>query len=475
MLLWAAALAVGPLALVHFVGGHEVHLPAIVHLAAVGSAAAAATGASLALTVIGARRGDGRVVLVATAFTVMAAILLVHGLATPGFLVGQNGLVAFTGGATLPVGGAILALAAVARFRRPRRIAPLLWLQVGCFAVIGAVSALGMLVPHLVPRAPVARSPEAVAVLGTGLLFYGLLAMRAARTYLLTRRFADVLVVCGIAWLAVSLFEAMMFDYRALGWWIGHALEVAGIALVGAVVAYDLRRAAQSRPLIGDLCGTELVRSEEAFLGSHVRALMVRLADKDAYTEGHTRRVALLAVQVGQELGLPPTRLRILATGGLLHDIGKLSVPNEILRKPGPLDDDEYAVIRRHPERGRRLLVELGGFCRGVWTLVESHHERLDGSGYPHGLAAAELDLETRILGACDVYDALVSARVYRDAWTHEQALGLLREQAGKQFDERCVDAIQRVFERRQAAPAHAERLADRLLQAPSTYPQAAA
>jgi HD-GYP domain-containing protein (c-di-GMP phosphodiesterase class II) len=159
----------------------------------------------------------------------------------------------------------------------------------------------------------------------------------------------------------------------------------------------------------------------------------------------------------------------------LLHDIGKLSIPSEILKKPGPLDDDEYAVIRRHPERGRRLVVELGGFCGSVRRLVEFHHERLDGSGYPNGLSGDELELEVRILGACDVYDALVSTRVYREAWTHLQALGLLREQAGKEFDARCVDAIERIVERRQTAPALADRLAERLLPAPSAYPQAAA
>lgn len=101
--------------------------------------------------------------------------------------------------------------------------------------------------------------------------------------------------------------------YVQLGWWIGHALEVDGILLVGAIVAYDLRRSARSLPLVGNLRVAELVREEEAYLGSHVRALMVRLAEKDAYTEAHTRRVAMLAVQVGEHLGLPAGRLRALA------------------------------------------------------------------------------------------------------------------------------------------------------------------
>ncbi|HEX2409540.1 MAG TPA: HD domain-containing phosphohydrolase [Solirubrobacteraceae bacterium] len=127
----------------------------------------------------------------------------------------------------------------------------------------------------------------------------------------------------------------------------------------------------------------------------------------------------------------------------MLHDIGKLSVPLAILRKPGPLDDDELAEIRRHPAAGRRLLEELGGFPEGVRRLVSDHHERLDGTGYPRGLPAEDLPIETRILAVCDVYDALVSDRVYRAAWTSEQALALLRDEAG--YDDAVVAALQRI------------------------------
>src|SRR6185436_17015667 len=112
------------------------------------------------------------------------------------------------------------------------------------------------------------------------------------------------------------------------------------------------------------------------FLGSRVRALTLRLAEKDGSTAEHTRRVALRAVQVGEVLGLPPHRLRDLAIGGLLHDIGKLAVPDRILKKPGPLSDEEFAEIKRHPELGRKLLGELGGFEESVRRLVLDHHER---------------------------------------------------------------------------------------------------
>jgi putative nucleotidyltransferase with HDIG domain len=287
-------------------------------------------------------------------------------------------------------------------------------------------------------------------VLAAGLAATTLLVVRALRTYHLTHRFLDLVVVVGIAWLATALVASLVFSFQNIGWWFGHVLEIFGMALVGIPVALDLRRGAshQSRPLVGDLRAVDLVTAEEAFLGSQVRALLVALAVKDESTEEHTRRVALLAVEVGDELGLPPSRLRSMATGGLLHDIGKLSVRDEVLRKPASLTDDEFAEVKQHAGAGVALLEELGGFDPLVLALVHDHHERLDGSGYPRGLADGEISLEAQILGVCDVYDALISPRVYREAWPRARALALLRQGAGLEFDSRCVDALERVLGR---------------------------
>jgi hypothetical protein len=444
LLTLAAAFAVGPPALIHFFSRQQVSLDGMIHLAAVGGSALVAGLASLALTVAGARRGDARTVLIGTAFSVMAALLVVHGLATPGFIVEMNGVIAFSGAATLPVGGVLLTLCTLGTLRRPGAVRPLLALQAVLLLGVVALGVVGLAVPAAVPRVPETGGPAALVTLAIGLALYGLVAMRAIKTYLLTRRLADLAVVIGIGWLAAALVAALMLDYQQLGWWLGHGLEVLGIIAVGVPVALDLHRGAQSRPLLGDLAAAELVAQEEAFLGSQVRALTRRLAQKDGYTERHTRGVALRAVQVGETLGLAPGRLRRLAVGGLLHDMGKLSVPDAILKKPGSLTDGEYAVIKRHPEWGDELLAGLS-FPAEVRRLVLDHHERLDGTGYPRGLEGCALDLETRILAVCDVYDALISNRVYREAWSHERAIALLEEQSGSAFDARCVAALAEV------------------------------
>jgi HD-GYP domain-containing protein (c-di-GMP phosphodiesterase class II) len=467
----AAVLVLGTVAaavpaVVHVLAGNvKVSLTGTTHFYAVGFSALVAAAAAVGLTLIGARRADTRTVIVGTAFAVMASLLALHGFATPGVIVDGYGVIAITGGATLPAGALVLLLSVVPLPLALRNVRALLVLQGVLLVVVIGLGVAALVWPSLLPAVPAPKSAPALALLAIGLAAYALLAWRALRTFLLTRRALDLVVVVGLVWLGTALVPALTMDFTQLGWWMGHELELDGILLVGLAVAIDLARAAQSRPLAGDLRGSELVASEDIFLGSHVRALTVRLADKDAYTELHTRRVALLAVQVGEALGLSAGRLRTLAIGGLVHDIGKLSVPDAILKKPGALDDDEYEVVMCHPVWGDRLLNELGGFSEAIRNLVRDHHERLDGTGYPNGLTASQLDLDTRILTACDVYDALISKRVYRDAWSHEQAMELLRRETGTAFDKRCVDALAQVVEREHAAraPAHTAQLTARI------------
>jgi len=448
--------AVLPGMLVAAVGYDQADFSGLFHFLGVGFTASVTAAAALGLTVVGARNADTRTVLVGGAFAVMAALLALHGLSTPGVLVGQNGVISLTGGVTLPVGGALLALS-VAPLPGPLRRVDVLLKMLGLLlagVILIGVSAIAF--PALVPSVPQEGSTGALALLAAGLACYAIVALRALRTFLLTRRRGDLAVMVGLVWLGTALVPALTMGWYDLGWWMGHELELDGIFVVGIAVALDLACPYPSRPLAGDLHAAELVAAEELFLGSHVRALTRRLAEKDAYTEQHTRRVALLAVEVGERLGLSRSRLRALAVGALVHDIGKLSIPEAVLKKPSALSDEEYALVQTHAERGAELLANLGGFPAAVCGLVRDHHERLDGRGYPRGLQGDELALDTRILTVCDVYDALISTRVYRPPWTREQAIGLLSDQVGAAFDPRCISALELATSEQppQAAPA---------------------
>jgi len=198
-----------------------------------------------------------------------------------------------------------------------------------------------------------------------------------------------------------TLVPQLVMGYGTLAFYFGHAMELMGIVLVGIPAALDLRQGGASRPLVGDLTATELVAGEEAHLGPRVRALMIRLEGRDVSTEEHTRRVALLAAQVGEELKLSPSARRHLAVGGLLHDIGKLSVPDAVLKKPGPLTDSEWTLMRRHPEAGARILDAVPFLDRAV-DVVLHHHERWDGRGYPAGLSQDEIPLWARMFSVVD-------------------------------------------------------------------------
>jgi HD-GYP domain-containing protein (c-di-GMP phosphodiesterase class II) len=441
-----------------------------IHLVAVGAAGALAAGAAIALSTVATRRNDGRGVLLGFAFSVMAVLLVIHALATPDVLLGENGLVQIAGALNVPIGGAILAASALPPLRRPHRARRLLLTQLVAIALLAATGALLLARPRALPVFPRPTGLESALIFAAGGACLGLLSWRAGRTYLLTRRASDLLVMTGIVWLASAEYGLLHFGMSTMhgmgygmpaAWWVAHALEVLGIALVGIPAALDLRFGIASRPLVGDLRPSVLVAHEEAFLGPRVHAMLARLAAKDRSTEGHTRRVAMLAVEIGELLGLPERRLRLLALGGLLHDVGKLSVPIAILNKPGKLTDEEFAVIRRHPVWGRELLSELGGFPPLVLRLVESHHERLDGQGYPSNASAPELELEVRILTVADVFDALTADRVYREAWSTERALALLDADTGSAFDATCVRALRAIVAEHAGAPARRnERLA---------------
>lgn len=189
---------------------------------------------------------------------------------------------------------------------------------------------------------------------------------------------------------------------------------------------------------------------EETFMAT-IAVLSDALEATDAYTAEHARGVAELAEQVGVRLGMRGVDLRDLRYGALLHDIGKIAVPTEVLTKPGPLDPSELAEMRRHAAVGAELLEQIPAFA-SVHPLVRASHERWDGGGYPDGLREQEIPLGARIISACDAFHAMTSDRPYRDAMPIEVALGELRLHAGRQFDGSVVAVLLELVNERDEA-----------------------
>jgi putative nucleotidyltransferase with HDIG domain len=162
------------------------------------------------------------------------------------------------------------------------------------------------------------------------------------------------------------------------------------------------------------------------------------LEAKDVYTRGHSERVGAMSRRLALALGLSPSEAEIVARAGLLHDIGKIGIPEAVLRKTGALNSDEWILMRRHPVIGAQIVAPFEFFTAGA-VMIRHHHERVDGSGYPDGLAGGAIPVGARIVAVADVYDALTSDRPYRPAMSVDEALAHLMAQAGRDLDEEIV------------------------------------
>jgi putative nucleotidyltransferase with HDIG domain len=176
-------------------------------------------------------------------------------------------------------------------------------------------------------------------------------------------------------------------------------------------------------------------KAYESILRGWSRALELR----DHETEGHSKRVTELTVKLAAEFGFSIESIKHIRWGALLHDIGKMGLPDAILRKPGPLTENEFDLIKTHPEVAVKLLENVPNFGEAL-IIPKYHHEKFDGTGYPYGLKGEEIPLQARIFAVVDVYDALLSDRPYSSSWSRERTLKYLEEQAGQHFDPAVVN-----------------------------------
>ena len=183
----------------------------------------------------------------------------------------------------------------------------------------------------------------------------------------------------------------------------------------------------------------EVEERERETLSRLARAIEYRDIGTSAYLE----RMAHIAGLIAEGLGMSEDEVRLIELAAPLHDMGKIAIPDEVLLKPGPLDEHQLAIMRRHPKIGHELLSgSQNRFIQAGATIALRHHERYDGSGYPDGLVGAQIPIEARIVAVADVFDALISPRPYKAPWTFDSALDFLQEQSGKLFDPQCVQAL---------------------------------
>jgi putative nucleotidyltransferase with HDIG domain len=238
----------------------------------------------------------------------------------------------------------------------------------------------------------------------------------------------------GVIWLAVlAVFAAL---YGAL-------------ALLVRSASQTLRRQSsalrdRSRELL-----QSYRRLEESSLEA-IESLNATVDAKDPYTAGHSARVQRIALAVAEELAIPADRLDAVRFGGLFHDIGKIGVPDRILTKPGALDGDEYALIKRHPADGADIVAKFSRL-RAAVPLIRHHHERWDGGGYPDRLAGEEIPLEACVVGLADAWDAMTTDRPYRPALSVDKAAAEVQRCRGTQFAPQVVDAFFVAFRRRRS------------------------
>lgn len=415
---------------------------------------ACAVGAAVVLVLGGLRRLP-EVTLLGSALWVVSLLPMTHGLLLPGHLYGPNS------GSTV----ALMSAVPCALFAG----LPLLldgtaagnWLarrwrawSVGCAA--GAVAVAGALLvwPNLVP---VPSGGWTVAIVAVSLLGTGSLSLRHLRLFAIGRRAGSLLASLGFIAPGLATIAFLGAVPLSPAWWLAHLTDGVGVLFAVAGLLWAHWRDRSLAFALSPVLTREPLAALELGLTPIVHDFIAALERKDDVTRMHVVRVSELAMRAGQRAGLDPVSLRAVALGGLLHDVGKLVTPDEILTQPARLSEDERTVIERHPLDGEAMLAPYPHLAE-VAPVVRSHHERPDGRGYPDGLQGPEIPLTAAVVSVVDAWDAMVSDRPYRAGMALDRAESILREGAGTQWLPGAVNAVLREVEA--GGPVLAPRLA---------------
>jgi HD-GYP domain-containing protein (c-di-GMP phosphodiesterase class II) len=432
------------------------------HFYVVSTVAVLAAVVAVAVGIAGTRLRNVKVSFLSLAFVSLAVLFAVHGLSTPDFLLHETHLPRISAPLSLIFCTVWLYLSALPSdapivswlSRYEKRLLPV-WT-----AGILLISTVSMLHPSLIEYLPLNVRPFNYLVSIATMTLNAITMYRYFGSYLYSRFPLQIAIVYSCGLLIVSQWIMVTGTLWKISWWLYHFLLLAAVIVM---VVGLLKQYAAKKSLVGAiraLFSTDPVERITHSLSPSVKALMLATEKKDLYTAGHNFRVALYALQLGEELEVRPDQLRALAQGTIIHDVGKIDIPDHILNKPGRLTPEERTVIERHPVKGYDMCRRLG-FMREELEVIRFHHEKWDGTGYPDRLRGEAIPLLARIVAVADVYDALTSHRAYRKAMTHEEAMTFLRDNRGQHFDPDCVDAWERVCARNPSAYPYQSELAE--------------
>ena len=409
-------------------------------------AAGLCVATSIAVVVVAHRDRNAELGIFGCFFLIASALPFVHALTIPGTLYGPNSATSLTGTLALPL-AVTAGLPLVAPRSAPSRAVARRWrIWTGSwYAVVAAISAVALMAPRSLPAVDTENRWVASLVVGAGLVLL-VIGFRHLRLYWLSRSRWSLAASLGFVVLAHSAPGSALAEPFGLGFWWSHGLDATGVGIATIAAAVSYRQSTNFRETLRPIVSSDPMLALEVGLDPTVHDFVAQLESKDPITRDHVTRVADIASRVGMQNGLAADELRDVAIGAVLHDIGKLQIPDAILNKPGRLTADEYEVVKTHTAIGGDLVASSPALASAA-AIVRGHHERPDGRGYPDGLAGDAIPLAAKIVAVCDAFDAIANTRQYRDGQGPKVALGVLQEHAGTQFDQRVVDTLAEIVE----------------------------
>lgn len=416
------------------------------------SATAFVSGATAAAFLISIKSlSNTRSVFLGLGFVALALIFMSHGLATPNVVFayedGYLAVVRVSAGLSLGVCAALIALSVLPWGRlhdetlRRGKLAAIS----GIVLVAGYV-AFALWQPRSVGMLPVNETTQ--PILGAAVV--SLLVFSAYRywqSWRLTDLPAQFAMTGSLLFLAQAQVSMVYGTLWQADWWLYHGLLLSAFATLGVGWALEARRAKSLVVFARALSLQEALNSLRNPAPEALMRLEQAMEDRDSYTRFHMSRTALFAVGSAKELRCDPVTIAIVEGAARIHDIGKITVPDSVLLKPGALTKQEFETIKGHTARGGHIALSTGSLAH-LAPVVRGHHERYGGGGYPDGLKGDAIPMAARIVAVADTFDALTSTRSYRAARPTSEALRELWRAAGTQLDPRCVEAFLRWFER---------------------------